>query len=150
MQEATSGIGILDMLHRLPALETIMTRLNSAHMERVLLLLWFVACLAIGAATVHDFGMSIDEPNNQRYAVDTWNAYPSVFGTRYEPAYRSSYDGHGPAFITLTGIFVKIMQRVIPGAFTPDLWHFSYFIAFLFSGLCLYWLARRYEIRRAA
>ena len=144
MQEATDGIGILDMLHRLPALETIMTRLNSAHMEWVFLLLWFVACLAIGAATVHDFGMSIDEPNNQRYAVDTWNAYPSVFGTRYEPAYRSSYEGHGPAFITLASIFVKTMQRVIPGVFAPDLWHFSYFIAFLFSGLCLYWLARHW------
>jgi hypothetical protein len=122
----------------------IMTQLQSATKERIFLLLWFVVCLIIGAATVHDFGMSIDEPNNQRYAVDTWNAYPSVFGTRYEAEYRSSYDGHGPAFITLASIFVKIMQRAIPGVFAPDLWHFSYFIAFLFSGLCLYWLARHW------
>jgi hypothetical protein len=122
----------------------IMTPLKSVHIERIFLLLWCVACLAIGAATVHDYGMSIDEPNNQRYAVDTWNAYPSLFGTRFEPAYRSSYDGHGPAFITLAGIFVKIMQRVIPGAFAPDIWHFSYFMAFLLSGLCLYWLARHW------
>jgi hypothetical protein len=150
VQEATSGIGILDMLHRLPALETIMTQLKSAHKERVFLLLWFVACLAIGAATVHDYGMSIDEPNNQRYAADTWNAYPSVFGTRYEPAYRSSYDGHGPAFITLAGLFVKIMQRVVPGVFPPDLWHFSYFITFLLSGVCLYWLAKHWFSRWAA
>jgi hypothetical protein len=121
-----------------------MNRPQSSHIERIFLLLWFLACLAIGTAIVHDYGMSIDEPNNQRYAVDTWNAYPSVFGTRYEPEYRSSYDGHGPAFITLAGIFVKIMQRVVPGAFTPDLWHFSYFIAFLLSGLCLYWLARHW------
>jgi hypothetical protein len=88
--------------------------------------------------------MSIDEPNNQRYAVDTWNAYPSLFGTRFEPAYRSSYEGHGPAFITMAGIFVKIMQRVIPSAFAPDLWHFSYFITFLLCSLCLYWLARHW------
>jgi hypothetical protein len=121
-----------------------MTRIQSAHIERIPLLLWFLVCVLIGMATVHDYGMSIDEPNNQRYAVDTWNAYPSVFGTRFEPAYRSSYDGHGPAFITLASIFVKIMQRVIPGVFVPGLWHFSYFIAFLISVLCLYWLARHW------
>jgi hypothetical protein len=122
----------------------IMNRIQPAHIERISLLLWFVVCLLIGAAIVHDYGMSIDEPNNQRYAVDTWNAYPSVFGTRFEPAYRSSYDGHGPAFITLASIFVKVAQRLIPGVFAPDLWHFSYFIAFLLSGLCLYWLAKHW------
>ncbi len=122
----------------------IMIRLQSARLERVFLLIWFIACLAIGIGTVHDYGMSIDEPNNQRYAVDTWNAYPSLFGTRFEPAYRSSYEGHGPAFITMAGIFVKVMHRVMSGAFTPDLWHFSYFITFLLSGLCLYWLARHW------
>ena len=121
-----------------------MTQHQSASKEWIFLLFWIVVCLVIGAATVHDFGMSIDEPNNQKYAVDTWNAYPSLFGTRYEPAYRSSYDGHGPAFITLASIFVKITQRIIPGAFAPDVWHFSYFVAFLISGLCLYWLARRW------
>jgi hypothetical protein len=121
-----------------------MTRIQPAYLERIFLLLWLIVCLLIGTAIVHDYGMSIDEPNNQRYAADTWNAYPSVLGMRYEPEYRSSYDGHGPAFITLAGIFVKIMQRVISGAFAPDLWHFSYFIAFLVSGLCLYWLARHW------
>jgi 4-amino-4-deoxy-L-arabinose transferase-like glycosyltransferase len=122
----------------------IMIQLQSARLERVFLLIWFIACLVIGIGTVHDYGMSIDEPNNQRYAVDTWNAYPSFFGMRFEPAYRSSYEGHGPAFITMAGIFVKVMQRVIPGAFAPDLWHFSYFITFLLCGLCLYWLARHW------
>jgi hypothetical protein len=122
----------------------IMTRLRSIRIESIYLLIWFLTCLLIGTVIVHAYGMSIDEPNNQRYAVDTWNAYPSVFGTRYEPEYRASYDGHGPAFITLASIFVKVMQRVIPGVFAPDLWHFSYFIAFLVSGLCLYWLARHW------
>jgi hypothetical protein len=121
-----------------------MTRLNPKYKEWIFLLFWFVACLAIGAATVHDYGMSIDEPNNQRYANDTWNAYPSLFGTLYEPEYNTSYDGHGPAFITLAGIFVKIMQRVFPNLFAPDLWHFSYFVTFLLSGLCLYWLAKHW------
>jgi hypothetical protein len=117
---------------------------QSSRIEKLLLAFWCLACLAIGLAVVHDYGMSIDEPNNQRYAVDTWNAYPSVFGTLYEPPYRSSYDGHGPAFVTLASIFIKVTQRVIPGIFPPDLWHFTYFIAFLFSGLCLYWLSRRW------
>lgn len=121
-----------------------MKSFSSINKEWILLFLWSIAMLIIGAATVHDYGISIDEPNNQRYAADTWNAYPSLFGTRYEPEYRSSYDGHGPAFVTLAGVFVKVMQRVFPDAFAPDLWHFSYFAAFVLSGLCLYWLARRW------
>jgi hypothetical protein len=122
----------------------IMNRLRSTYIERILLLLWFLAYLAVGTAIVHNYGMSIDEPNNLRYAANTWNAYPSLFGIRYEPEYHTSYDGHGPAFITLTSIFAKIGQRVIPGVFAPDLWHLTYFISFLLSGICLYWLARHW------
>jgi hypothetical protein len=121
-----------------------MKRLRSSYVESLLIFIWFLACLVIGVATVHNYGMSFDEPNNLRYAVDTWEAYHSLFGTRFEPTYHSSYDGHGPAFLTLANVFVKIMQRVIPGIFALDLWHFSYFLAFLLSGLCLYWLARHW------
>ncbi len=121
-----------------------MSRLRTIDIESALLLLWFVVCLFIGVATVHDYGMSIDEPNNQRYAADTLKAFPSFFGMLYEPEYKPSYNGHGPAFVTLVGIFVKVVQRVYPGVFVPDLWHIAYFVTFLFSGLCLYWLARHW------
>jgi len=113
-------------------------------LERDLLLLWFVANLSIGALTVHEYGMSVDEPNNFQYAADTLDAYPSFFGTLYEPAYNPTFDGHGPAFITIAGILIRLIQSLFPNIFTPDLWHFSYFITFQLTGLCLYWLTKRW------
>ena len=121
-----------------------MTDSKTIRVEKTLLLVWFLINLAIGALTVHEYGMSIDETNNQRYAADTLDAYPSVFGLRYEPKYDSSYDGHGPSFVTIAAIFIQIIQTLSPTAFVPDLWHYAYFITFLLTGLCLYWLARRW------
>ena len=112
--------------------------------EKMLLVLWVIFNLVIGSLTVHEYGMSIDEPNNYRYAADTLNAYPSLFGLFYEPNYDSSYDGHGPAFATLTGLFVRMVQAIDPDVFAPDLWHVSYFVTFLLTGICLYWLTRRW------
>lgn len=112
--------------------------------EKVLLALWFIANLGIGAVTVHEYGMSIDEPNNYRYADETLKAYPSLFGILYEPKYDSSFDGHGPAFVTIAAILIRIIQSIFPNLFAPDLWHFSYFITFQLTCLCLYWLTRRW------
>ena len=113
-------------------------------LEKILLLLWFVVNLGIGALTVHEYGMSVDEPNNIQYATDTLNAYPSFFGMLYEPAYNPTFDGHGPAFMAITALLIRTIQAVFPNVFTPDLWHFSYFITFQLTGLCLYWLTRRW------
>ena len=121
-----------------------MTDSKMIRLEKTLLVLWFIANLIIGALTVHEYGMSIDETNNYRYAADTLAAYPSFFGILYEPSYDSSYDGHGPAFVTIAGIFIGIVQAVFPNVFVTDLWHFSYFITFQLTGLCLYWLTRRW------
>ena len=120
------------------------TDIRMIRLEKTLLGLWLFANLVIGALTVHEYGMSIDEPNNYRYAADTWKAYPSFFGTLYEPNYDSSYDGHGPAFVAIASIFVGLVQAVFPNAFVPDLWHYTYFITFQLTGLCLYWLTKRW------
>ena len=110
----------------------------------MLLLVWLTLNLIIGALTVHEYGMSIDETNNQRYAADTLDAYPSLFGLLYEPKYDSSYDGHGPSFVTIAAIFIRVIQAIFPNVYVPDLWHYSYFITFQLTGLCLYWLTRRW------
>jgi hypothetical protein len=117
---------------------------KTMRLEKGLLLLWFVANLVVGALTVHEYGMSVDEPNNYEYAAATLKSYPSFFGTLYEPPYNSTFDGHGPAFMTIAGILIRIIQRVFPNVFTPDLWHFSYFLTFQLTGLCLYWLTKRW------
>src|SRR5687768_2022086 len=103
---------------------------DSKTLEKVLLTLWLIVNLGIGAVTVHEYGMSIDEPNNYRYADETLKAYPSFFGILYEPKYDSSFDGHGPAFVTIAGTLIIIIQSIFPNLFAPDLWHFSYFITF--------------------
>ena len=121
-----------------------MTDSKITRLEKTLLLVWFLINLVIGALTVHEYGMSIDETNNQRYAADTLDAYPSFFGLLYEPNYDSSYDGHGPSFVVIAAVFVRIMQTVFPNSYVPDLWHYSYFITFPLTGLCLYWLTRRW------
>ena len=121
-----------------------MTDVKTIRLENVLLTLWFIVNLGIGAVTVHEYGMSIDEPNNYRYADETLKAYPSFFGILYEPKYDSSFDGHGPAFVTIAAILIRIVQGIFPNLFAPDLWHFSYFITFQLTGLCLYWLTRRW------
>jgi 4-amino-4-deoxy-L-arabinose transferase-like glycosyltransferase len=121
-----------------------MTGSRVTNLEKLLLCVWLVVNLMIGALTVHEYGISIDETNNQRYAAHTLAAYPSFFGTRFAPYYDSSYDGHGPAFVTIAAIFIRVAQTVFPHAVAADLWHYSYFITLLFAGLCLYWLARRW------
>src|ERR1051325_7678790 len=121
-----------------------MTNLKMIRLEKTLLLIWLVVYLVIGVLTVHQYGMSTDEPNNYRYAADTLDAYPSFFGTLYQPKYDSSYEGHGPAFDAIVAILIKVIQRVFPTVFTPDLWHLSYFVTLLLAGLCLYWLTKRW------
>ncbi len=121
-----------------------MAKLKNVHWERILLVLWFVINLSIGVLTVHEYGISVDEPNNYRYADDTLDAYSSLFGTLYEPNYDTTYDGHGPAFVAIAGILIRGIQGLFPGMFAPDLWHFFYFITFQLTGLCLYGLTNRW------
>jgi hypothetical protein len=113
-------------------------------LEKTLLLLWFVINIAIGVLTVHEYGMSVDEPNNFQYAADTLEAYPSFFGTLYEPAYSSTFDGHGPAFVAITALLIRAIQGIFPNVYALDLWHFSYFLTFQLTGLCLFWLTKRW------
>lgn len=121
-----------------------MTNSKTTRLEIVLLLLWFVSNLVIGASTVHEYGTSIDEPRNYDYATDTLRAYGSFFGLLYEPKYEPFYDGHGPAFVTLVRVPIKFIEGIFPNVFSRDLWHYSYFIAFLLTGLCLYVLTKRW------
>ena len=121
-----------------------MTGSKTINIEKALLLAWFIVNLMVGALTVHEYGMSIDEPNNYRYAADTLDAYPSLFGILYEPNYDSTYDGHGPAFVLIAGTLIRIIRAVFPNSFEADLWHYSYFLTFQVAGLSLYWLAKRW------
>jgi hypothetical protein len=123
---------------------------KSAATERLLLLIWFILNLGIGVLTVHGYGVSLDEPNNYRYAADTLEAYKSFFGILHEPTYNPTYDGHGPAFVAGTALLAKAIRSLFPTVFEPDIWHFSYFVSFLGACLCVYALAKRWFQRWTA
>src|SRR5512142_965858 len=119
-------------------------RTAAARWEIVLLVAWFAANLIVGVLTVHEYGVSFDEPNNYRYAADTLAAYKTLLGTLGRISYNSSYDGHGPAFMAGMLLLIRGVQSFFPGSFQPDLFHFSYFVAFQLTGLCLYVLMKRW------
>ena len=121
-----------------------MNAMRSNRTEKVLLVLWFVLNLFTGVFTVHEYGISLDEPNNYRYAAASINNYPSLFGTLYQPKYNSSYDGHGPAYVLIVAGVVSLVQKIFPGIASADVWHFSYFVTFQLMCLCLFWLTKRW------
>ncbi len=123
---------------------SIMNAIRSHRTEKVLLLVWFMLNLFIGLLTVHEYGVSLDEPNNYRYATASINNYPSFFGTLYEPKYNSSYDGHGPAYVVIVAGVVGLVQAIDPSISDLDVWHFTYFVTFQLMCLCLYWLTKRW------
>lgn len=127
-----------------------MNHSKDVRLERTLLILWFALNLIIGAFTVQEYGVSLDEPNNYRYARDTLAAYPSFFGILYEPKYDSSYDGHGPAYVAIVQILVTMVQGVFPDVYVTDVWHYVYFVTFQLMGLCIFWLTRRWFSRWTA
>ena len=111
--------------------------------EKYILTLWLIANLTIGLLLVHDFGMSYDEPNYYLYAQSSVDAYKSVFGLAYTPDF-GLYPNYGPAFILFPELAIRLLKVIFPNISAVDVWHFSYFLVFQLSGLCLYLLARRW------
>jgi hypothetical protein len=123
----------------------------SVRKERVLLLIWLIANFAVGLWIVRDFGLSYDESNYYRYADYTLEAYKSFFGRLYEPDYApSNLKYYGPAFILIVNSIIQALQK-FPLEFSKfDTWHYSYFVIFQLTGLCLYGLAKRWFSRWTA
>ena len=113
--------------------------------EKSVLIFWFVLNLIIGLLTVHDFGVSYDEPDYYLYAQNTVNAYRSFFTLAYSP-YFGPHDlpNYGPAFIIFPELAGRLLRLIFPQILPQDVWHFSYFFVFQLGGLCLYSLSRRW------
>ena len=119
--------------------------------ERVLLVAWLVFNLAIGLWIVQDYGLSFDESNYYRYADYSLEAYKSFFGRLYEPDYAPSHlQYYGPAFILIVNSILRILHWMPFDLFEFDVWHYSYFLTFQFTGLCLYGLTKRWFSRWTA
>ncbi len=113
--------------------------------EKHILTLWFISNLLIGLFIVHDFGISYDEPEYYLYAQNSVDAYRSFFTLAYSPVFGPhDLPNYGPAFIIFPELVIRFLKLISPNLFATDAWHFSYFLLFQLSGLCLYSLARRW------
>jgi hypothetical protein len=119
--------------------------------ERTLLLIWVTVILIVGILTVHDFGISFDEPRYYLYAAQSLDSYRSFFGILYEPDYGpANLRFYGPSFIILVELVVRVLRLFSASILEIDIWHFSYFIIFHLTGLSLYSLAKRWFSRWTA
>jgi hypothetical protein len=124
---------------------------KDSKIERTLLLIWVTVILIVGILTVHDFGISFDEPSYYLYAEKSLDSYRSFFSILYEPDYGpGKLRFYGPLFIVLVELVVRVLRLFSVSILRVDIWHFSYFIIFHLTGLSLYSLAKRWFSRWTA
>jgi hypothetical protein len=113
--------------------------------EKFLLLTWVVINLLIGILIVQDYGISFDEPRYYQYAAQSVDAFRSWFAQLYEPDFGpANLRFYGPSYILLVELTLRGMGLFSSHVPTIDIWHFSYFILFQLTGLCLYSLSKRW------
>ena len=113
--------------------------------EKLFLLIWFAINLIVGVLIVHDFGIGTDEPIYILYANKSLDAYKSFFGLLYEPAFEvKNLHYYGPAFVAIISLITRLMSRIMPNILSIDIWHYSYFLLFQLTGLCLYTMTKRW------
>ena len=107
--------------------------------------------LLIGLLIVRDYGQSFDEPRFIEYAHQSLDAYRQWIDPQYVPSFgKDDLRYYGPASAMLTALVSVLVRPIFPGVFEPDIWHYSYFVDFQITGLCLYFLAVRWFSRKTA
>jgi 4-amino-4-deoxy-L-arabinose transferase-like glycosyltransferase len=119
--------------------------------EKYLLLIWIMVNLIVGILTVHDFGVSFDEPRYYLYAEQSLDSYRSLFGLLSEPVYGpGNLRYYGPSFIILVELIARSLQSIFTNVLEIDIWHLSYFVLFQLTRLVLYSLTKRWFSRWSA
>ena len=124
---------------------------KEVRIERSLLFIWVMVNLLVGLLTVHNFGISYDEPRYFLYAEHSLDSYRSFFTILYGPNYGPMNERfYGPSFIILVELVIRVIRLFSASIIEADIWHFSYFVIFQLSGLCLYSLVKRWFSRWTA
>ena len=119
--------------------------------EKILLLIWLVVNVCVGILVVHDFGIGTDEPIYKLYAQESLDAYKSFFGLLHEPTFEiKNLRFYGPSFVVIVSLVARFLLKIMPNILAIDIWHFSYFVLFQSTGLCLYAMTKRWFSRWAA
>ena len=118
---------------------------KNSQIEAYFLFAWVAVNLLLGILTVHDFGISFDEPRYYLYAQQSLDSYRSLFGLLSQPEYGpANLRYYGPSFIMLVEAVTRILRAFSASISAIDVWHFSYFILFQLTGLTLYALTKRW------
>lgn len=113
--------------------------------EKTLLIIWFAINLIVGVLVVNDFGIGTDEPIYILYAEETLDAYNSFFGILFEPVFDvKNLQYYGPAFVVTVSWIMRFIPQMLPNIPSIDIWHYSYFLLFQLTGLCLYAMIKRW------
>jgi hypothetical protein len=94
---------------------------------------------------VKDFGISFDEPRYYQYAAQSVDAFKSGFAQLYEPNYGpANLRFYGPSYILFVELILRGLHLITVHVPTIEIWHFSYFVLFQLTGLCLYSFSKRW------
>lgn len=126
---------------------------RARHYPHLGLVLLIVVCAAAAIFVFDDYGESWDEPNIQLYAASTQDAYMAGLGGQpltEEHLGPFNLRFYGPVSFVLSDLFADGLGALFPYIHPVDFWHLSYFLAFLVSVVCIYWLCLRWVGRAAA
>jgi len=113
--------------------------------ERLLLFFWISILLIVGLLSVRDFGISYDEIYHYNYANISLDAYKSFFGIRSEPFYGpANMRFYGPIFDMIGMLIFRFLHLVTNRLSEIWVYHYSYYTVFVFTGICLYSMAKRW------
>ncbi len=128
----------------------LLKKLRQAEPERLLLLLFLAVCLAIGLATVGQYGASWDEPSIYRYADESLASYRFFLQPGRLSFSNPEIVAEGPAYFMLVRLATSVIGRLEPAWSGPEGWHAVYFATFLACVLLLYVFSRRWLSAGAA
>lgn len=107
--------------------------------------------LAIGVATLSDYGESWDEARLYLYGDQSLDAYRAIFDRGIIVDFGDDdLRYYGPAYFMGMTLLVKSVDGLLPEVSEIDLWHIGNFICLQFGLLCFYFLVLRYTTILAA
>jgi len=101
--------------------------------------------MAIGLATLGDYGESWDEARLYQYGYQSIHAYRALFHPNILVDFgNDDLRYYGPAYFIGMSILVRGIHFIFPQIPVIDLWHIGNFICLQVGLLCFYFLARRW------
>ena len=132
---------------RMPAVNRLTSGLFAQSSRTHLLLVVFIVLnISIGALTFHDYGVSFDEPGIYSFAHESVQAYSKFLQPVEYTDPRSNFDlrYYGPFYFIFVDLLSEGLSAIGFQIPMPDVWHLVYFLTFQAGLIIFYLLARRW------